>query len=420
MVLVSEETCLIDDCGPMAVVVPDSLDGVRAAVLAAAETGEAIFPVGGRTMLALGLPPQRSGVVLDTRHLAGVIDYPARDMTITVHSGITMAQLQEVLASENQRLPLDVPQPHQATLGGALATNVSGPRRYGWGTLRDYVIGISTINDQGQEVKAGGRVVKNVAGYDLCKLHIGALGTLGIIAQVTLKVRPLPESQALITFACDQAQLGPLLDRVHASRTRPVCIDVLNRAAAQQANQQHAVNLPEAPWILVVGFEDGEAAVQWQMQQMMKELSPHGIRHLEARIDKAATPLWDALTGLTDGRWGEWSLKGNLLPSAVADFCVWAQQMAPRSLLQAHAGSGIVRLQTSGLGLQEAREMLPKLILRAQAAAGNVIVTRCPASWKRDLAIWGAPRSDLALMRQIKEKLDPRRLFNPGRFVGGL
>ena len=118
---------------------------------------------------------------MDCRSLNRVIDYPARDMTITVQAGITIAELQTLLAAENQRLPVDVPHADRATLGGALAVNVSGPRRYGFGTLRDYVIGISTVNDEGQEVKAGGRVVKNVAGYDLCKLHIGALGTLGII-----------------------------------------------------------------------------------------------------------------------------------------------------------------------------------------------------------------------------------------------
>ncbi len=135
-----------------------------------------------------------------------MIDYPARDMTVTVQAGITLAALQKLLATEKQRLPVDVPRADRATLGGVLAANVSGPRRFGFGTLRDYVIGITTINDEGQETKAGGRVVKNVAGYDLCKLHIGALGTLGIISQVTLKVRPMPEATTLLRLA---AWTGP-------------------------------------------------------------------------------------------------------------------------------------------------------------------------------------------------------------------
>src|SRR5205807_9828714 len=152
---------------------------------------------------------------LDLRALNQVIDYPARDMTITVQAGITVAKLQEILAAENQQLPVDVPLPEQATLGGAIAVNASGPRRYGYGTLRDYVIGISFVNDEGQEVKAGGRVVKNVAGYDLCKLHIGALGTLGIITQVTLKLKPVPEDQGAVAVGCEAAALEKLLDQIH-------------------------------------------------------------------------------------------------------------------------------------------------------------------------------------------------------------
>src|SRR5262245_21138531 len=132
-------------------------------------------------MLHLGLPPVKPGYAVDLRGLDQVIDYPARDMTITVRAGITIAKLQEILAKENQRLPVDIPDSEIATLGGAIAVNASGPRRYGFGTLRDYLIGISFTDDGGKEAKAGGRVVKNVAGYDLCKLHIGALGTLGIV-----------------------------------------------------------------------------------------------------------------------------------------------------------------------------------------------------------------------------------------------
>ena len=188
--------------------------------------------------------------------LNAVIDYPARDMTITVQAGITVAELQRLLAAENQRLPVDVPLADRATLGGALAANVSGPRRYGFGTLRDYVIGISTVNDEGQEVKAGGRVVKNVAGYDLCKLHVGALGTLGVITQVTLKVRPLPEAQALVTLGCDGDRSGSAARPTARSRTRPGCLDVLNAAAGPSPDAEAAASLPEAPWVVVVGFED--------------------------------------------------------------------------------------------------------------------------------------------------------------------
>src|SRR5437867_2329182 len=158
MNVAQNSSCLINEFKPRSVIQAQSVIEIGEVVRKATADGSAIFPLGGRTMLHLGLPPTREGIGVDLRNLNQVIDYPARDMTITVQAGITIAQLQGTLAVENQRLPIDVPLAEQATLGGTIATNVSGPRRYGFGTLRDYVIGISVINDEGQEIKAGGRV----------------------------------------------------------------------------------------------------------------------------------------------------------------------------------------------------------------------------------------------------------------------
>src|SRR5262245_51035670 len=252
-----------DDLATMPLCEPGDVAEVGEVVRRAAAEGQAVFPVGGRTALDLGLPPAKPGVALDTRRLERVIDYPARDMTITVQAGLTVAKLQAILAGERQRLPIDVPRPERATVGGILATNTSGPRRYGWGTLRDYVIGISVINDEGHEVKAGGRVVKNVAGYDLCKLYVGSLGTLGVITQVTFKLRPLPEEQALFAFACSAEDLADVLTQLHASRTRPVCVEVLNPAAAQSIAARLRVRW-RAAWTVVVGFEDNTDGMRWQ------------------------------------------------------------------------------------------------------------------------------------------------------------
>ena len=154
---------------------------------AAADGIASSTPWGADWQLYVGLPPSRPGLAVDLSALDQVVDYPARDMTITVQAGIPLAFLHRLLASERQRLPVDVPFPERATLGGALAVNASGPRRFGFGTFRDYVLGLSAVNDLGEETRSGGRVVKNVAGYDVHKLHLGALGTLGIISQVTVR-----------------------------------------------------------------------------------------------------------------------------------------------------------------------------------------------------------------------------------------
>jgi glycolate oxidase FAD binding subunit len=353
------------------------------------------------------------------RALRQVIDYPARDMTITVEAGIPIAELQGLLAAEHQRLPIDVPRADLATLGGSIAANVSGPRRFAHGTFRDYVIGLTTINDEGQETKAGGRVVKNVAGYDLCKLHTGALGTLGINSQVTLKLRPVPELSALVVAGVRAGKLTSVLDAVHASRTRPVAIDVLNASAAQAVRQTAGVVLPGAPWLLVVGFEGNADSVTWQMRQVLGEMGSLAVEGVEARAGSASDALWQALVELAAPPDATVSFKANLLSSAVADFCEKGSTRAG-VCVHAHGGSGIVHLHLgSTASLEESSSLVRILQPVAAAAAGNLVVMRAPAAWKKHLPVWGLPRGDAWLMRKVKEQLDPRGVFNPGRFVEG-
>ena len=407
-------TCTIDGFGPLPVLHPTSVAELGDHVRTAGAEGHALYPIGGKTLLGLGLPPTKPGSALDLRGLNQVIDYPARDMTITVQAGITIQRLQSILQAEGQWLPVDVPCPERATLGGAIATNASGPRRCGHGTLRDYVIGITVVNDEGQEVKGGGRVVKNVAGYDLMKLYTGSLGTLGIITQVTLKVKPLPERTDLLVVLSSADELDPVLDQLHASRTRPVCIDVLSPDAAPAAGLGE---LPPEQWLVVVGFEGTARAVGWQTAQLRKEL-PGGTA---ASVCSRPDALLDELRDFAVRPPERFSIKVNLLPSAVAGFCKEAAALSPRLLLQAHGGNGIVVIHAPpDLTREQSSAMLTTLAPLATAAQGNLIVTRCPSEWKADLPIWGRATRDRALMRAVKERLDPRGTFNPGRFVDGI
>jgi glycolate dehydrogenase FAD-binding subunit len=403
---------------PLSVERPSNISELAELVRRAQSSKEAIYPLGGRTMTGLGLPPTKPGFGVDLRGLDRVIDYPARDMTITVEAGITIERLQEVLRAENQWLPVDVPLPDQATLGGAMATNASGPRRYGYGTLRDYVIGISVINEEGQEIKAGGRVVKNVAGYDLMKLYIGSLGTLGIISQITLKVKPRPEASRLFVLPCDLNALQPVLDCIHGSRTQPVCVEVWDSAGFAMIQRQ-AVG--DGPWMVMVMLEGTTSAVEWQANQLRQELSKTAGAELSEIADWQTSSVG---TGLRDfALWPDarLSFKANLLPSAVAGFCREAAKLSPRHILQAHAGSGIVIGHVSAdLTREQAATMLTTLTPIAAAAHGNLIVTRCPPEWKRDLPVWGRSTGDRVLMRSVKQKLDPHGIFNPGRFVDGI
>jgi glycolate oxidase FAD binding subunit len=418
---------VIDDFGPLPLARPQSIPEVAELVRQAGNSRGAVYPVGGRTMLNYGLPPSKPGTAIDLRDIAKVIDYPARDMTVTVEAGITIAALQEVLAKENQRVPIDVPSPDRATLGGALAVNASGPRRYGFGTFRDYVIGISIINDRGQPVKSGGRVVKNVAGYDLCKLLVGSLGTLGIIAQVTLKLKPQPEERAFVIVGCAADKVETLLDLAQRTRTRPVCLELFNRAGTQWINHHLAggfnerARVPESAWGLLVGFEDNRNTLLWQVEQIANELASEGFRALDTRVSTSSDPIWQALAELSGDSESTLIFKANLLPRVTAAVCRRADELFDGLLLRAHAGNGIV-LGHAGpdLTLERAKQLVSSLLKWATKDNGNLVIHRCPAPWKEALPVWGAPRGDYHLMRSIKDKLDPQRIFNPGRFVDTL
>jgi glycolate oxidase FAD binding subunit len=408
-----EHTMLIDGWGPLPTIRPTTTTELAEHVRRAAATEQALYPFGGATMLDTGLPLSKPGHALDLRGLDQIIDYPARDMTITVQAGITIANLQALLATEKQQLPVDIPFPDQATLGGALATNASGPRRFGFGTLRDYLLGISVMNDEGNEVKAGGRVVKNVAGYDMMKLFTGSFGTLGIITQATLKVPPKPEASSVVLVACPADQLEhALLNLLPTTRTRPVCLSVMNQVAALSG-------FNNAPYILALGFEGQTTTVDWQVAQLRNELPTTwdiAIYHAEA-----AANIFTHMTNLPYAPEQSLTFKANILPAKVPWFVNQASLLETLPRLVAHAGNGIVYgAFPFGLGLDEATLMVQNLSRWASEASGNLVLPRCPTEWKAVLPVWGKTAGDLAVMRAIKAKLDPRGVFNPGRFVGGI
>ena len=414
---------MIDGFGPLPQRQPASVDELGEMIRKGAEGGRAVYPLGGRTSLGIGLPPNQPGYAYDLTQLNKVIDYPARDMTITVQTGLTVAALRNLLNSEKQRLPVDLPGDDKATIGGAIALNRSGPRRLGLGTLRDYVIGISFMTDDGVEVKAGGRVVKNVAGYDLMKLQIGAMGTLGVLTQVTLKVFPRPEAQAIVAFGLNAASIGPTLDRLHESASRPMMLEVLNGAAARHLAASTGLSLPaNDPWVVLVGFEEKPSTVAWQVTTLLAELRNAPVRDLGQLPAGQTDALIPALTSMQDLPDAKLSFRATILPSRVAAFLNEASGLAPDLVLHSHAGNGIIWGHSPGLelSLDRASVILNKLTDLAYGAQGNLVVRRCPADWKKVLPYWGRARSDRDVMRTIKTTLDPKNLFNPGRLFGDL
>ena len=382
-------------------ITPATPDALSEIVRVAHTTSKPLYWVGGGTSLDAGLPPRKAGTAVRTTLLDKVIDYPARDMTITVQSGIRISTLQEILAKEKQTLPLDIPWPDKATLGGVLACNTSGSRRLAHGTPRDFVIGLTVLNDQGRPTKSGGRVVKNVAGYDMAKLHVGALGTLGPIVQVTLKVRPLPPARAWLAMQVLGDALETACDRAHGCQSRPVAFDLLA--------------LPGGPvaWTAMIGFEGEPDAVAWQVARAKTEFSNlvkgNIIECQASTVDAMATKLAER----TDPAEGVVLALG-CLPSRTAALAARVLADLPGAVVHALPGSGLIKTVTSA-------QVDPRPLLagwrQAAGPGGWARLVRAPRAWKTADATWGAPRPESTLSSAIQRELDPKGLFNPGRLL---
>jgi len=399
-------------------VVPAIQDELVAAVRSSVVSDTPLYPIGGGTALDLGLPAKAPGRGLSLANLNRVVDYPARDMTVTVEAGVTMQALAELLAKERQRLPIDVPQAERATIGGVIATNWNGPRRFGEGTIRDYVIGISAVDGRGQPFKGGGRVVKNVAGYDFCKLLTGSLGTLGVITQVTLRLKPIPEQMALVACAVTNAPAAEkLLASLITSQTTPTAIELLGGPAWQADSTLTGLGpLGKSGLYLVVSLEGTGVEVEYMSRQLTTEWRTQGVDPL---VVGEAASLWRRLVEFSAEGESPLVLKASVAPSGTAAIIEAAQRLDPDCSIQAHAGSGIVLLQMSKFPDQGlSRALVGSLQPAAAAHHGHLSILRNPSGAEMThQCVFGATDAPLWLMSEVKRKFDPRDILNRGRFI---
>ncbi len=397
---------------------PEDQAALAAALTAASASGTPVYPIGGGTSLDYGLPPTAPGIGLALTGLHRVVDYPARDMTVTVEAGITLAALAGTLAGERQWLPVEGAQPHRATLGGLMATAFSGTRRYGYGTMRDYVIGMTAVDARGVAFKAGGRVVKNVAGYDFCKLLTGSLGTLGVISQITLKVRPIPERSAFLS--CELRDFGTaekLLAAIVNSRTTPVAVELL---CGPMWREQSSLGTLTAGSIgrLVVGLEGTAGEVDWMLAQLASEWRELGVSSSHVVAGDETANLWEALQEFSALPDAPLVLRSSVVPSRTVEYIQLVQELDPQASIQAHAGNGIVIARFNKF---DAADVSRGLIARLQPAAQNagggaVVLSSTLEGWTRQ-ALWGNVGPAASWMSKIKRQFDPQNLLNPGRFA---
>ena len=406
---------------PEAAVFPGSVEEVAAVVGLAAEAPLPVTPWGGGTAASVGMPAARAGLVLGFSRLNRLVEHEPGDLTATVEAGMTVAALQSALRSRGQWLSLDPPDAERATVGGVLAANASGPRRHLYGTARDLLIGVTVVTADGAVVKGGGKVVKNVAGYDLPKLFIGSYGTLGIIVEATVKLRPLPADERLVCVAFDRLKDAAAAVRaVMASDLIPNAIELLDAAASPAL-------LPSgAGAVLVVGFDGLPEQVEWQCAELSRLAAACGGR--EAR--PLSQDVWPRLATAARGAFGTVTavMTFSVLPTEVAELMEHGAEVARARRIQsawtAHAGVG--QVSAALLSDREPQEPGPVAAVlgewrtMARTGGGHATLEWAPLAVKSQVPVWDDPGAAGRIMQRIKAQLDPHNLLNPGRFVAGI
>lgn len=402
---------------------PADAPGVVEAVREAAGSGTPLYPIGGATMLRYGVPAAKPGLGLSLGAMNRVLDYRVRDLTVTAEPGVTMGELSRQLAAEGQRLPVDVPQPDRATLGGVVAAACAGARRFRWGTMRDYVIGFRAVDGSATPFSGGGQVVKNAAGYNLCRLVTGSLGTLGVITQVSLMVRPLPEADALVaTSVPDLDEAERLLEDLVKTPTLPSAVELLTGPAWKEAEELQGAG-SGASCRLVVGFEGTSSEVGWMVDQLAEQWAERGVSSPAVLRGNEATRLWRRLADFpaaesgTDG--GPPAVAEiRVLPSQAVEMLRLVGEADSECSVQTHAGDGILRVRFS-LGAADAAGVLVDKLRPAVAAHGGALVvlsTPDGAAWDRE-TVWGPASDGAKVMGRLKRQFDPHGILNPGRFI---
>ncbi|MDQ7844762.1 MAG: FAD-binding oxidoreductase [Armatimonadota bacterium] len=404
----------VDGVVPNVVCRPADAEQIAAVLRLCAEADAAVVPWGGGTTIALGNLPRRLDVVLTTGRLAALGEHDDANLTATVQAGMTLGALQAALRPRGQFLALDPPCPERATVGGVVAANVNGPRRMAYGGVRDLVIGMKMVLADGAQIKAGGKVVKNVAGYDMCKLFVGSLGTLGIITEVTFKMTPLPEEAATVVAGGASEAAFALVDDLFASTLQPCAIAVMNRPPAP-------IPLPGAAAVVAVGVEGFTEAVARHLREITAMAARAGLE-AEVVTGSAHAACWAAvrdfpLPEVSPPAYQEALLRLTVPLGSVAAAVAALSALDGGLSYVAHAGVGTIWIRAE---LHRAAEVFSAVGTVAASHRGHAVLAAAPAAVKRDLDIWGPPPPALAIMREIKQRFDPRGLLNPGRFVAFL
>ena len=416
----------IDGKEPETVAYPTSIDEVSQLLKEANEQGRAVSPIGQGTFLHIGGVPKRYDLALSTSALDHIIDYHPLDMTVKVEAGMTLAQLQATLGENAQWLPLDPPLSEQATIGGIIAANLSGPARLSQGTVRDFLIGLRVVRSDGTVIKGGGQVVKNVAGYDLPKLYCGSFGTLGVIVEATFMVRPRPEVQTTLAFMFPSAEkAGEAALKITGSDLQPFFLELANFSHLTHSPDQGDQGEKEKEYCLFLGFAGIREEVDDQRTRI-RDIVGNGEYQVEELGEDAAQALSQTLRDFPVSGTAALRCKISLLPTQLATFCTDLDTEAQRrqipGRLLARAGNGVLycAFDAEAVADEQLLALVDWIRVHATRDNGFAVVEEIAPALKERADVWGNVGKAFPLMRKLKETLDPNGILNPGRFVGGI
>ena len=409
---------------PSIVVLPKTVEEISEIVKLAFAESLAIIPWGGGTKIGLGREPRRIDVVLSTRRINRVIEHESSDLVAITECGISLEEFQKALRDKNQFVAIDPPHLDSgATVGGIIATNDSGPRRLRYGTIREFLIGIKVVRSDGSIVKGGAKVVKNVAGYDLPKLYVGSLGTLGIMVEATFRLYPVPEfSQTFIASFSTREGLQQAVNTVLNSSLVPTCLEALNPNLAGIISDKLNLNLSKGRYALAVRMESVEKAVREQIARVKDICEVDGIL-VDGNTEK---DIWHEVR---DFPWSEATVsskavcKASVLitdvPRVFQELEELSRNSGLRVLASARAGNGVIISSLDGEipALVEAVGSLRNLV---NSLDGTLVVHDASPDLKSQVDVWGEVGTPLRIMKRLKSLFDPNNIFNPGRFVGGI
>jgi glycolate oxidase FAD binding subunit len=398
---------------------PESLESLSEIVARCDRDRRKILIVGGDTLAGMGFPPEQLDVTLVTSSLARVIAYERADLTIAVQAGASVQTIAKLLAAQGQFVPFDAPRPQYATLGGTLASGWLGPRRHVHGRLRDYVLGSTIVLADGSVARAGGIVVKNVAGYDMSRLYVGSFGTLGVLVQANLKTLALPARARVFLAALPEHTRTRARNQLCALPIRPAAafwIDGFHNAIDGDAG-------PEGR--LLVMLEGSDALLERATRDLRSALGQAGVPETRV-IDSGARESFERVVDAYVACLGERSVTYRLYgaPDESERRVAALHELAHRAALRTETivdvmnGDVVLRvsdLDTHSLGakIEAFDDALHDVEPRAQVVASN-------HSHRIYLRVWGEPPPSIERMRALKVRFDPNRTLNPGRFVGGI